>query len=153
MKRAPYLPDESLFGRGLGRHIVIVGLIMGVTGLLLGMWAHGQYTAGVEGFQANTWNTMVFFFLTVAQMGHALALRSHRESLFSMNFFGNRLLIGAVVVTVILQLVAVYAPFFNSIFNTTPLTASQLLICAVLSLVVFITVETEKLLIRRGVLS
>jgi Ca2+-transporting ATPase len=152
MKRAPYQPNESLFGRGLGRHIVIVGIIMGVTGLLLGIWAHGQYTAGVAGFQANTWNTMVFFFLTVAQMGHALGLRSHTESLFSMNFFGNRLLLGAVIVTIILQLIAVYAPFFNGIFNTTPLTGEQLLICAVLSLVVFTAVEVEKLLMRRGVL-
>jgi Ca2+-transporting ATPase len=152
MKRAPYLPNESLFGRGLGRHIVIVGIIMGLTGLLLGIWAHQQYLNGVADFQANTWNTMVFFFLTVAQMGHALGLRSHRESFFSLPIFGNRLLIGAVIVTIILQLVAVYAPFFNDIFNTTPLTGGQLLICAVLSLVVFVAVEVEKLLIRRGVL-
>ncbi len=152
MKRAPYLPNESLFGRGLGRHIVIVGMVMGITGLLLGIWAHGQFTAGVAGFQANTWNTMVFFFLTVAQMGHALALRSHTESFFTLPFFSNRVLVGAVVVTIALQLIAVYAPFFNNIFNTAPLTGEQLLICAVLSLVVFVAAEIEKLLMRRGVL-
>jgi Ca2+-transporting ATPase len=152
MKRAPYAPNESLFGRGLGRHILIVGLTMGITGLLLGIWAHGQSQNGAEGYVANTWNTMVFMFLTIAQMGHALGLRSHRESLFTLNFFSNRLLIGAVVVTVVLQLIAVYAPFFNQIFNTTPLTLGQLLICMVLSTVVFWVVELEKLLIRRGVL-
>jgi P-type Ca2+ transporter type 2C len=211
MKRPPYLPNESLFGRGLGRHIVMVGLIMGITGVSLGVWAHNIYQTDAiavmnqqtpeapitreqfvlaqsvtsvsdpvvaqadadrigitleqltaikspEGiatgdYSNNTWNTMVFMFLTIAQMGHALALRSHRESLFSMNIFSNRLLIGAVVVTVILQLIAVYTPFFNDLFNTTPLTATQLLICAVLSTVVFVGVEIEKLLIRRNVLS
>jgi Ca2+-transporting ATPase len=153
MKRAPYLPNESLFGRGLGRHIIIVGLVMGITGVGLGIWAYQQHLAGVADFQANTWNTMVFMFLTIAQMGHALGLRSHRESLFSLDFFSNRLLLGAVVLTVAVQLVAVYTSFFNELFNTVPLTAGQLLICMVLSTVVFIAVELEKVLIRRGMLN
>jgi Ca2+-transporting ATPase len=98
------------------------------------------------------WNTMVFMFLTIAQMGHALGLRSHRESLFSLNFFGNRLLLGAVVLTLVLQLIAIYTPFFNRIFYTTPLTLEQLGLCLILSTVVFWGVELEKLLMRRGVL-
>jgi P-type Ca2+ transporter type 2C len=152
MDRPPYPPNESLFGRGMARHILIVGFLLGVTGLLMGIWAFNNWQAGVATYAANTWNTMVFFFLTVAQMGHALANRSHRESTFKIGFFGNRFLIGAVVVTVVLQLVAVYLPFFNGIFNTTPLTLQQLLICFVLSTIVFWGVELEKLLVRRGVL-
>lgn len=152
MKRPPYAPNESLFGRGLGRHILLVGLIFGVAGLLLGVWAHGQYVAGVEGYVANTWNTMVFMFLTLAQMGHALGLRSHRESIFTMNFFSNPLLLFAIGLTVVTQLAAVYLPFFNNLFNTTPLTLEQLLICLLLTPLVFVVVEVEKLLIRRGVL-
>lgn len=152
MKRAPYAPNESLFGRGLGRHILIVGLTMGITGLLLGIWANNQFLNNAEGYVSNTWNTMVFIFLTIAQMGHALGLRSHRESFFTLNFFSNRLLLGAVVITVVVQMIAVYAPFFNQIFNTTPLTPEQLLICMALSTVVFWVVELEKLLIRWGVL-
>jgi P-type Ca2+ transporter type 2C len=148
MKRAPYLPNESLFGRGLGRHIVIVGLLLGLTGLGLGYWAFSTGQVAANGDVA--WNTMVFMFLTIAQMGHALGLRSHRESLFSMNFFGNRLLLGAVVVTIVLQLVAIYTPFFNDLFNTAPLTIGQLAICLALSTVVFIGVELEKFAIRRG---
>jgi P-type Ca2+ transporter type 2C len=150
MNRPPYLPNESLFGRGLGRHIVIVGLIMGITGLSLGLWAHRQWQLGVPTYNDNTWNTMVFIFLTIAQMGHALGLRSHRETLFSMNPFSNRLLIGAVIVTLLLQMMAIYLPFFNTLFNTTPLTAEQLTICLVLSTVVFIAVELEKLAMRQG---
>ena len=150
MNRAPYAPNESIFGRGLARHIVIVGILLGVSGLLLGLWAFNNFQNGVPTFAANTWNTMVFFFLTVAQMGHALALRSHRESTFTIGFTGNKMLLGAVVVTVILQLAAVYLPVFNGIFNTTPLTATQLLICIVLSTVVFWGAEIEKWIVRRG---
>ena len=89
--------------------------------------------------------------LTIAQMGHAIGLRSHTESIFRMNFFSNKLLLGAVVGTLVLQLMAVYLPFFNNLFGTNPLTLSQLLICFVLSTIVFWVVELEKLLIRRGI--
>jgi Ca2+-transporting ATPase len=151
MNRAPYPPNESIFGRGMGRHILIVGFLLGGTGLLLGIWAFSHWKAGTATYAVNTWNTMVFFFLTIAQMGHALANRSHRESTFVIGFFGNRFLIGAVIVTILLQFVAIYMPFFNGIFNTTPLTLEQLAICLTLSTIVFWGVEGEKLLVRRGV--
>jgi Ca2+-transporting ATPase len=153
MKRPPYPPNESIFARGMARHILLIGLIMGSTGLALGYWAFSNFKNGVPTYTESTWKTMVFMFLTIAQMGHAWALRSHRESVFTLELFGNRLLIGAVVVTVALQLLAVYLPFFNTIFGTVPLTLEQLVICLVVSMVVFVTVETEKLLIRRGVLN
>lgn len=152
MNRAPYAPNESIFGRGLARHISIVGIVLGVSGLLLGIWAFQNHQNGVATYAANTWNTMVFMFLTIAQMGHALALRSHRESTFSVGFTGNKVLIGAVIITLVTQLIAVYAPFFNGVFNTTPLTLEQLAICLILSTIVFWAAEAEKLLVRRGVL-
>ncbi|MBE2271011.1 MAG: cation-translocating P-type ATPase [Anaerolinea sp.] len=150
MKRPPYAPNESLFGRGLGRHIVIVGTLLGLTGLALGYWAFSNDLRAANG--APAWNTMVFIFLTIAQMGHALALRSHRESIFKIGIMGNRLLLGAVATTILLQLIAIYSPFFNNLFNTAPLTLEQLLVCLVLSTVVFWGVELEKLLMRRGYL-
>jgi Ca2+-transporting ATPase len=150
MKRAPYQPNESIFGRGLGRHILIIGSVLGISGLGLGYWAWSNNITAANGNPA--WNTMVFMFLMMAQMGHALSLRSHREAFFSLPFFGNRLLLGAVVGTVLLQLVAIYTPFFNNLFNTNPLTLEQLGICLVLGTVVFWVSELEKLLIRRGVL-
>ncbi len=148
MQRAPYAPNESLFGRGLGRHILLIGSLLGFTGLALGYWAWSNNITAANG--APAWNTMVFFFLTIAQMGHALGLRSHRESLFKLNFFGNPLLIGAVVTTLMLQLLAIYTPFFNGLFNTNPLTVEQLLLCFALSTVVLWGVELEKWAMRRG---
>ena len=150
MKRPPFGPNESIFGRGLGRHILLIGFALGAVGLTLGYWAWSQGLQAANGQPA--WNTMVFVFLMLAQMGHALALRSHRESLFRLSFFGNRLLLGAVAGTVILQFIAVYTPFFNKLFKTNPLTLEQLAICLLLSTIVFWIAEGEKLLMRRGIL-
>jgi P-type Ca2+ transporter type 2C len=150
MNRDPYPPNESVFGRGLARHIVIVGLTLGLTGLGLAIWAFQSNILAANG--APAWNTMVFMFLTIAQMGHALALRSHRETTFSMPLLGNRLLFGAIVLTIVVQLIAVYLPFFNDIFGTNPLTLEQLALCFGLSTIVFWVAELEKLLMRRGIL-
>ncbi|MCC7448382.1 MAG: cation-translocating P-type ATPase [Anaerolineae bacterium] len=148
MNRSPYAPNESIFGRGMARHIVLVGVLLGLTGLGLGYWAFSNNITAANG--APAWNTMVFIFLTLAQMGHALALRSHRESVFKIGILGNRLLLGAVCFTIVVQMLAIYTPFFNQLFNTNPLTLEQLVICLVLSTVVFWGVELEKAAIRKG---
>jgi len=81
-----------------------------------------------------------------------LAIRSEKQSLFSMGFFSNPYLLGAVVLTFALQMATIYIPALNKIFKTEPLTLQELIIALALSSVVFIAVEIEKLLRRRAVL-
>ncbi|MEJ2554364.1 MAG: cation transporting ATPase C-terminal domain-containing protein, partial [Gammaproteobacteria bacterium] len=66
--------------------------------------------------------------------------------------WSNRPLLGAVVLTVLLQLAVLYVPVFNPIFKTAPLSLQELAICLILPLVVLFAVEIEKWLVRRGVL-
>ncbi len=47
----------------------------------------------------------------------------------------------------------IYIPALNPIFKTKPLSVDELLFCLVLSTIVFVAVETEMWLIRRGWLS
>ncbi|MCG6970898.1 MAG: cation transporting ATPase C-terminal domain-containing protein, partial [Gammaproteobacteria bacterium] len=60
----------------------------------------------------------------------------------------NRYLVGAVIITVLLQLATVYVPILQPIFKTQPLSLNELLICCVLSIAVFIAVEIEKWMVR-----
>jgi len=82
-------------------------------------------------------------------MGHALAVRSGRDSLFKIGLFSNKALLGAVLLTFILQLAVVYLPFMQELFKTVALPASALLISLGLSTVVFWGVELEKWFLRR----
>ncbi len=144
MRRPPYAPSENIFGRGMGRHILLVGTLMATVTIGLGAWAWTNGNAA--------WNTMMFITMTLMQMGHALAVRSNKQSLFKIGVGSNPALLWAVIITILLQFVAIYVPVFQDLFGTESLTFGELVLCLVLSTVIFWGVEGEKLLIRRGIL-
>jgi Ca2+-transporting ATPase len=140
MRRPPYDPRESIFGRGLARHVAWVGLLMGIVSLGIG------YVTWRSGWAS--WQTMLFTTLTLSQMGHALAVRS-TDSLFRIGLLSNPALVGAVSLTFVLQMAVVYIPFLQGLFKTTALSAEQLLASLALATVVFWGVELEKWVLRR----
>ena len=141
MRRPPYPPDENFFGRGLGRHVIWVGVLMGVISLGLGFakWQGGD----------PRWQTLVFTTLTFSQMAHVLAIRSERDSLFAIGLLSNKPLLAAVLLTVGLQFVIIYIPLLQGFFHTRALSGEEVLLCLGLSALVFWAVEIEKTVIRR----
>jgi P-type Ca2+ transporter type 2C len=103
MGRPPHPPDESVFARGLGRHVLWVGMLMALVSLGVGL-LYSQTAPEI-------WQTMVFTTLTLSQMSHIMAIRSGNESLFKVGLLSNKTLLGAVDLTFVLQLLAIYAPF------------------------------------------
>jgi Ca2+-transporting ATPase len=142
MQRPPRPPKESIFAHGMWQHILWVGLLMGGVSLLTQAWAIHSGSAH--------WQSMVFTVLTLSQLGHVLAIRSERESLFTLGVLSNPALIGALVLTFALQMAVLYVPWLNPIFKTEPLSVGELGACLALSTVVFVAVEIEKWLMRRG---
>src|SRR2546425_3833754 len=118
MRRPPYPPSESIFARGMGRHVVWVGMLMGLLCLGVGYWY----------WRVNdpNWQTMIFTTLTFSQMAHILAIRSERHSLFRIGLFSNRALLAAVGLTVVLQLALLYVSELREVFRTTALSALDL---------------------------
>lgn len=142
MQRPPRPPRESIFAHGMWQQILWVGLLMGGVSLGTQAWAYHSGSAH--------WQTMVFTVLTLSQMGNVLAIRSERQSFFTQGPWSNRPLLGAVLLTFILQLATIYLPFLHPIFKTAPLSWDELAVCLALSSVVFVAVEAEKWLLRRG---
>jgi Ca2+-transporting ATPase len=141
MRRPPRPPAESIFAHGMWQHIVWVGLLIGACCLL---------SQGIALHMGWHWQTVVFTVLTFSQLGHALAIRSERDSLFAQGLRSNLSLLGAVLFTVALQLATIYVPVLNGVFKTDPLSLLELLFCLAMSAVVFVAVEIEKWLVRRG---
>ena len=140
MQRPPRAPQESLFANGLWQHVLWVGLLIGGLCLLVQAWAMSTGHAH--------WQTMVFTVLTLSQMAHVLAIRSETESLWRLGLRSNRPLLGAVLLTFVLQMATIYVPVLNPIFKTQALSPVELMLCLAASAVVFIAVEIEKLWLR-----
>ena len=146
MQRPPRDPQESILDRSTVWHIAWVGLLMGLVSLAIGYW---YWLANPTTSYNRSWGTIVFTVLTFSQMGHALAVRSARDSLFRQGVFSNPAMMASVLLTLSLQLAVIYVPALQPIFRTTPLSPRDLLVCATLSTVVFWAVECEKWLKRR----
>ncbi|WP_299027468.1 cation-translocating P-type ATPase [uncultured Thermanaerothrix sp.] len=137
MRRKPFSPKENIFGRGLALSVLLVGIEMGLTSLLAGLWA--LHTGRTE-----SWQTMIFTTLTLAQMGNVLAIRSDRDPLMRLGLFSNPLLLASVVLTFALQMAVIYVPFLQAIFRTHPLPLVDLLVSLAFSSVVFLSIEALK---------
>jgi Ca2+-transporting ATPase len=111
-------------------------------------WAYQHsHAPGYQG-DVDTWKTMVFTSLCLAQMGHAIAIRSNNRLTIEMNPFSNIFVLGAVIVTTILQLMLIYVPPLRSFFGTHALSLSELGICIGFSALMFVWIEGEKLFFR-----
>jgi Ca2+-transporting ATPase len=140
MKRPPRKSDENIFSNGMAMHILWVGFLMGITTIGIQFWAINN--------EVSHWQTMAFTVLCFSQMGHVMAIRSERQSLFHIGIFSNKSLLGALLLTTTLQMAIIYSPSLNTIFKTQPLSIYELIITLAVSSIVFWAVEIEKYIIR-----
>jgi Ca2+-transporting ATPase len=140
MHRPPRSPRESVFANGRGLHIIWVGIFMAGIALAAQSFA---ISMGLH------WQTIVFNLLCISQMANLLATRSQNQSLFTLGLFSNKPLLGAVLLTLVLQFVVTYTPALHPIFKTQSLTLYEFLGVGAASSLVFFAVEIEKAVLRR----
>ncbi len=149
MKRPPFSPRESIFARGLGWYMIRIGIIFAILSIVLMVWAYNHsQTVVTPTLVRDRWKTMVFTTLCLAQMGHALAIRSNTRLFIQMNPFSNPYVLGAVVVTTILQMLLIYVPPLRAFFGTHVLSLFELAVCFGFSTLMLVWIELEKLFIR-----
>ncbi|OKH52679.1 magnesium-transporting ATPase [Calothrix sp. HK-06] len=149
MQQPPKNPKENIFARGLGSYMIRIGIVLAVVTIGMMSWAYGytrSYTEG--GLDPDRWKTMVFTTLCLAQMGHALAIRSNTRLLIEINPFSNPFILLSVVFTSILQLLLIYVEPLRNFFSTHYLTFTELMICVGFSAIIFVWIEAEKLFTR-----
>lgn len=147
MKRPPFSPRESIFARGLGSYMIRIGIIFAILTIAMMSWAYG-YTHSPGHRDPDAWKTMVFTTLCLAQMGHAIAIRSNTQLTIELSPFTNLFVWGAVIVTTALQLMLIYVPPLRAFFGTHYLSAFELLVCFGFSALMFVWIEMEKLFVR-----
>jgi Ca2+-transporting ATPase len=143
MRRPPRRQGTGVIPGPMWVKIVLNGLIMATgTTLVLDASLPGGLIAG-SGNLAHA-RTMAFNTLVLFQLFNVFNARSEEHTAFR-GLFSNRYLWGAVALSLVLQLIAIYIPFLQRAFSTTPLTLTDWLVCIGTASSVFILRELIKL--------
>lgn len=146
MSHKPRPRGEGVITARMWGGIVFVGVIMAVgTLLVLDASLPGGLIEGsgdIRYAQTMAFTTIVFF-----SMFTVFNARSDERSAFA-GLFSNKWLWGAVVLSLLLQVIVVYVPFMQAAFSTAPLTASDWLLCAAVGSTVLWLRELAKLVTR-----
>lgn len=123
MSVPPRRPNESVFSNGLATKIIMRGILIGLTTL-----ASFVTLYKISGC-VDTARSGALFSLIFAQLIHVFECKSEEKGLFSIPYFNNMKLVGAVSLSLLILLSVLYIAPLQIIFSTVPLALNQLLIC------------------------
>jgi Ca2+-transporting ATPase len=118
----PRNPGEPIITKSMATNIVIISVLMaaGVLFLFDRFLSEGETVA----------RTVAFTSIVMLEMVRVTMVRSQ----YRLPFFSNPYLLGAIILSVLLQVAVVYVPVMNIVFKTTALTLHHwVYICAVMA--------------------
>ncbi|HHW57028.1 MAG TPA: calcium-translocating P-type ATPase, SERCA-type [Clostridia bacterium] len=131
MMMRPRNAKESVFSRGLGIRIIIVGFLMALSTL-------GAYVFALSYGTLEKARTIAFATLVMVELIHAFECRSERNLIFEIGIFTNPYLVLAVLTSFLLFLVTIYIPPLSVVFKTTVLTGYDWLVVVFFSSIEFV---------------
>ena len=146
MQRPPRPASERVITGEMWRGIVFVGMVMAIGALyVLDTALPGGFVQGAGTLRHA--QTMVFTTLMLFQLFNLFNARSDEETAFR-GVLENRWLLGAIALSVVLQISAVYAPFLQRAFSTERLTMGDWLRCTAVASSVLWLREIQKAAMR-----
>ena len=140
MNRPPRPPNEPFFNRARGRQILAHGALMAL--VTVGGFGYAYFNHGLAYAQA-----MAFHITTFTQLFFAFACRSSRYTLIRLGVLTNPYLLGAVVVSGLLQISLMWLPFTRTVFFTSaPQFGFDWLTIFALALIPLTIVEAAKMI-------
>ncbi|MDR4471472.1 MAG: cation-translocating P-type ATPase [Nitrospira sp.] len=139
MKRPPRDPQAPLLDRGRFLTVCVQGLVMAAATL-----AVFGIALSIVKDEVSFARTMTFTTLVLVQFLHAFTCRHDRYSLFQVGVASNRMLVGAVLVSALLQGAILLSPWGQEIFKVVPLPAEEWSVIAVFGVLPFLLMELWK---------
>ena len=139
MQRPPRSADDPLLSAFLGWRILFVSILMMFGALGLFLWELQRGTS------IETARTIAVSIIVVAEIFYLFNCRHlYRSSMSLEGIFGNRYVLGAIGILIVMQLLFTYAPFMQTMFGSTALDAWQWLRIVSVGLLIFAATEAEK---------
>lgn len=122
MKDKPRAMNENFFSHGAGKRVLFAGVLIGLVTLVAFLFAYQQHGVNPwgNGIQEETHRharTMAFLTIIAAQLFYSLSFRDDRRSIFSVGFFSNPYLAGAIFMGFGLQLLVLFVPIMRESFK------------------------------------
>lgn len=137
MEKPPRSPKKSLFADGLWGLIIVEGLMIGALALLAFSIGLNIFKSQVKG------STMAFAVLSISQLVHAFNMRSE-HSVIKAGLFKNPYLIVSLLSGVALEAGVIMIAPLSKVFNVVPLSVTEWIIVAVLSVMPLVIIEAQK---------
>jgi Ca2+-transporting ATPase len=144
MDHPPRPPKEPIINKYM--QIGILVQTIAITAVTLGAFAIGRF---IDPEHIEFAETMAFVTLSISELFRAYTARSEFYPLLKIGFFKNKLMNYAVLASLVLIMLVIYAPFLQPIFNTAPLGLEQWLEILPLVLIPSIAAELTKNVIRK----
>ena len=157
MQKKPRARDERLLTRNLlFMSYGVVGMVQAAAGffsfftvLFVGGWEYGQDLAmNTLLYQQAT--TVFFASVVICQIPDVIICRTRRQSLLTVGFMSNRLVLLGIVTELVLVGLISYVPFCNTLFNTAPLEWWHFLLSVPFAILILIGDEIRRVFVRRG---
>ncbi len=142
MEEPPRRTNARVINTSILMNTVYVAIFMALG--VLWMFGRASQNGGLMRAQ-----TIAFTTLAMYQVFNALNVRSRHQSLFQLGLFTNRYLLGAITISVILQVLATRLPILQVALGTVALTWADWGLIVLVSSSIFFADELRKLVGRR----
>ena len=157
MKQPPRSRKERLLTRNLLMiSYGIVGMVQAAAGffsffvvLFAGGWQWGQDLASND-LLYRTAITAFFASIIICQISDVIICRTRRQSVFTVGFLSNRLVLFGIAMELLLLSCISYIPVCNIFFGTAPLHPWQLMLSVPFALLILAADEIRRIFVRRG---
>jgi len=147
LESPPRDPKEKIASRLFFIRVGLVSLVMAATGFII-YWTYGQLAIsdGVNELALTQAQSAAFISVVLVHIGFIFTARSIFDSAFIFSPFSNKWILWGVGITIVTNLMIIYAPFLNNLFRTTPFPVEWWPIVILAILPGFLIVELEKFL-------
>jgi sodium/potassium-transporting ATPase subunit alpha len=156
MKQPPRHADERLLSGGLlARAYLFLGPIEALAGLFgfffflhTSGWHYGEMFPADSALSLQA-TTVCMGAIIIAQIGNVFACRSFRESIFSIGFFSNSLVLSGIALELVLAGFIIYTGPGNAFFGTAPVDMRVWLTLVPFGFLLILAEEGRKYIVRR----
>jgi len=138
MDEKPRDPNESILNRPVKYWMIAISFISGTGAILafmLMLWVSGNVELA---------RTFVFTLMCLDSLALAFSVRSFRRSVLRRDIFSNKLLVGAVCISFVLLLCALYLPVLQILLSTVPLPLTAWFFMLSIVLIEVVLIEWSK---------